>query len=293
MMKKLTMSDVQQPNNDNLNNQGKPVRHILALSGGKDSCALAVYMLGKIPDVEYVFCDTEKELDETYEYLIRLETLLGKKIIYLKYSDGYGFDEILQIKNGFLPSPDSRWCTEYLKIKPYEKFIGNDPVLSYVGIRADEAHRKGYISTKPNIKTVFPFIANNIRHDDVVRILDEAGLGLPKYYTWRSRSGCYFCFFQQKREWVGLLENHPELFKKSMDYEKTDPNSDETRFTWSQDESLAELSKPARVAQIKEAYEKRKARLNNTFVGNKKLKDMWMDDNYAEASEIACTICHL
>jgi len=35
----------------------KPVRHILALSGGKDSSALAVFMKDKVPDMEYVFCD--------------------------------------------------------------------------------------------------------------------------------------------------------------------------------------------------------------------------------------------
>lgn len=50
----------------------KPVRHILALSGGKDSSALAVYLLGKVENIEYVFCDTEKELDETYNYLAKL-----------------------------------------------------------------------------------------------------------------------------------------------------------------------------------------------------------------------------
>ncbi|MDD2230117.1 MAG: phosphoadenosine phosphosulfate reductase family protein, partial [Candidatus Cloacimonetes bacterium] len=97
----------------------KQTKHLLALSGGKDSSALAIYMLDKGIDMEYVFCDTEKELDETYEYLTKLESYLGKKIIFLKYADGYGFDEILQIKNGFLPSPESRWCTEYLKLKPY------------------------------------------------------------------------------------------------------------------------------------------------------------------------------
>ena len=180
------------------NTSDKPVRHILALSGGKDSAALAVYMLGKIPDMEYVFCDTEKELDETYEYLIKLETFLGKRIHRLKYSSGYGFDEILQIKKGFLPSPKSRWCTEFLKLKPYEVFIGDDPVRSYVGIRADEPHRTGYISAKSNVTTVLPFVENNIRLEDVKRILNESGLGVPQYYKWRSRSGCYFCFFQQK-----------------------------------------------------------------------------------------------
>ena len=269
----------------------KPVRHIIALSGGKDSSALAVYMRGKIPNVEYVFCDTEKELDETYEYLIKLEAYLGQQIHYLKYSSGYGFDEILQLKRGFLPSPESRWCTEYLKLKPYEDYIGDDPVISYVGIRADEPHRKGYISTKPNVTTVLPFVEDNIRHDDVMRILKNSGLGLPQYYNWRSRSGCYFCFFQQKREWAGLLENHPDLFEKAKSYEKFDPATGE-RYTWNQGESLDELANPDRIAQIKEDYEKRKSREAKAFKGNQKLKDIWNGD-LDDGEEIACTICHL
>lgn len=283
------MSVPRKPNNDQLNHPEKPVRHILALSGGKDSSALAVYMLGKLPNVEYVFCDTEKELDETYEYLIRLETFLGKKITYLKYSDGYGFDEILQIKNGFLPSPDSRWCTEYLKLKPYEKFIGNNPVVSYVGIRADEPNRTGYISTKPNIKTVFPFIENNIRHDDVERLLDEAGLGLPKYYQWRSRSGCYFCFFQQKREWVGLLENHPDLYAKAMEYEKFNSLTGE-RYTWMQEESLEEFARPERISKVKENYEKRIQQIS--FKQHALLRDTFSDFS-EDGIDVMCTICHL
>jgi len=267
------------------------VHHIIALSGGKDSSALAVYMRGKIPNVEYVFCDTEKELDETYEYLIKLEAYLGQKIHYLKYSSGYGFDEVLQLKRGFLPSPESRWCTEYLKLKPYEDYIGDDPVISYVGIRADESHRKGYISTKPNVKTVFPFVDDNIRHDDVMQILKNSGLGLPQYYNWRSRSGCYFCFFQQKREWAGLLENHPDLFEKAKSYEKYDPSTGE-RYTWNQGESLDELAHPNRIAQIKEEYVKRKSREANAFKGNQKLKDLWSSD-LDNDEDLACTICHL
>lgn len=55
-------------------------RHVLGISGGKDSAALAVYMRGKVPSMEYFFCDTGAELPETYEYLARLETALGKPI---------------------------------------------------------------------------------------------------------------------------------------------------------------------------------------------------------------------
>ena len=55
-------------------------RHILSLSGGKDSTALAVYMRDRLPNMEYVFCDTRKELPETYSYLDQIEAFLGKKI---------------------------------------------------------------------------------------------------------------------------------------------------------------------------------------------------------------------
>ncbi|PQP32892.1 phosphoadenosine phosphosulfate reductase, partial [Desulfobacteraceae bacterium SEEP-SAG10] len=47
----------------------KNVRHIMGLSGGKDSTALALYLKDKVPDIEYFFCDTHKELPETYAYL--------------------------------------------------------------------------------------------------------------------------------------------------------------------------------------------------------------------------------
>jgi 3'-phosphoadenosine 5'-phosphosulfate sulfotransferase (PAPS reductase)/FAD synthetase len=265
------------------------VRHILALSGGKDSSALAVFMKDRVPEMEYVFCDTEKELDETYEYLHRLSMYLGKPIHTLKYKQGYGFDAILQLKRGYLPSPQARWCTECLKLIPYEEYIGSDEVISYVGIRADEPHRKGYISSKPNIKTIFPFVEHNIRRADVFKILQESGLGVPSYYEWRSRSGCFFCFFQQRIEWVGLLERHPDLFKKAMEYEKTDPLTGE-HFTWVQNESLEELAMPERVAAIKANYEKQKA-CQAKVSAHLGLKDVFLED--VESGETACLMCHL
>ena len=56
------------------------IRHIVSLSGGKDSSALAVLMKERYPEipVEYVFCDTEYELPETYEYLDKLEAFLAR-----------------------------------------------------------------------------------------------------------------------------------------------------------------------------------------------------------------------
>ena len=92
------------------------------------------------------------------------------------------------------------------------------------------------------------------------RSLSRADVGEPAYYGWRSRSGCTFCFFQQKIEWVRLAENHPDRFAEAVDYEKT-ALKDGSPFTWSQGESLSELLEPARVDQIKTDYEKRRETL--------------------------------
>ena len=194
------------------------VRQICGISGGKDSSALAVHLRDKVPDMEYFFCDTGAELPETYEYLTRLEVILGKPIVRLNAHRG--FDHWFEVFRGTLPSPQMRWCTKNMKIKPIEAWVGEAPALSYVAIRADESNRKGYISTKPNIRTRFPFIEDGIDRDGVTRILEDAGIGLPTYYEWRTRSGCYFCFYQRKAEWVGLAERHPELFERAVAIEQ-------------------------------------------------------------------------
>ena len=47
-----------------MGNSNKKVRHVLGISGGKDSAALAIYLNNNYPDlnIEYYFCDTGKEL---------------------------------------------------------------------------------------------------------------------------------------------------------------------------------------------------------------------------------------
>jgi|LFRM01.2.fsa_nt_gb hypothetical protein len=290
----------------------QPVRHILSLSGGKDSSALAVYMRDRVPTMEYVFCDTAKELPETYEYIDRLAAYLGKgtqvvatkelakyrpnqlagwaarNVIILRNHDDE-FDRLLEIRRGYLPSPRMRWCTELLKLRPFEQYVGDDPVISYIGIRYDEANpdRKGYISHKPNVEARYPFVDAQMGMRDIERLLEESGLGMPDYYRWRSRSGCYFCFFQQRIEWVGLLENHPDLFECAAQYEKDDPATG-GRYTWVQRESLRELSTPQRVAEIREEHARRISEAAR-WHRNRALADVLSGDD----SERACLICSL
>lgn len=364
------------------------VRHLLGISGGKDSAALAIYMKNNYPhlDIEYYTCDTGKELDETYELIRNLENYLGKEIVQLKGAEGSNedpFDHFLKMYGGYLPSSNARWCTKKLKLDPFEKFVGNDPVISYVGIRGDE-DREGYISKKSNIQSIFPFRKNiwsedvikkflantsidsifnsistkgidvsdrfkellkqeiSISHTqqqklnllldtdlkafnalvfdylkttqyplaveesfplieneevlvraDIFKLLEDSGVGVPAYYkekefevkdkkgTYaRSRSGCFFCFFQQKIEWVWLYEQHPERFTKAMAYEKDG-------YTWMQGETLEELIQPARILQIKEEYLKRTERQT------KNKKSPYLVDILDEAEGEGCASCFI
>lgn len=260
----------------------KPVRHLLGLSGGKDSAALAIYMRDKVPEMEYYFTDTGAELPETLEFIDLMEDYLGKEIIRL--NGGRQFDYYLKLHNNYLPSAQQRWCTINLKLKPFEDFVGDDEVISYVGIRADEPQREGYISTKPNIKAVFPFKEDGLVKDDIVKLLEDSGLGLPKYYEWRSRSGCHFCFYQRKIEWIGLYENHPDLFDDAKRYEKYNEKTGK-RYTWSEGESLDELL--TRKEEIKEKF----AKDNQKTKSSKGLIDVVLDSD--DGDNDSCLICML
>lgn len=266
----------------------KEERHILSLSGGKDSTALAIHMRDKVPNMEYVFCDTGEELKETYSYLDQIEAFLGKDIIRL--NSRATFEHWLKVFNGYLPSARMRWCTKVLKLRPFEEYIGTDPVVSYVGIRADE-DRTGYISHQDTITTRYPFKEDGIDYNGVIRILENSGIGMPPYMQWgRTHSGCYFCFFQKKIEWVRLLETYPEDFDNAqkIEEESAKPGMD---FTWIQGLPLRELRKPETVSEIKAQHEiqqeqRRKKRTN------KKLVDVFggLEDPNEPAP---CLICQL
>jgi 3'-phosphoadenosine 5'-phosphosulfate sulfotransferase (PAPS reductase)/FAD synthetase len=280
------------------------VRHICGISWGKDSSALALYLRRTRPELEleYFFCDTGAELPETYEYLTKLEAALGQPIARLNADRG--FDHWFEVFRGALPSPQMRWCTKNMKIKPIEDWIGDDPAVSYVAIRADEANRKGYVSTKPNISAVFPFVDEGLDHDDIMRILEDAGLGLPSYYEWRTRSGCYFCFYQRKAEWVGLADRHPDLFERAKAIEKKvlteagiigDASYDNyamagRQYTWSQGETLEEL-----LLRRDEILENHRAAIDRAKA---RKRDLPLVDALASAldeddDEMACTVCAL
>lgn len=298
-------------------------RHIIGISGGKDSAALAIYLTRKrsdwryfrelaategcaeaaqeiqdakrAPDIECFFTDTGKELPEVYQYLDVLEKYLDQPIRRLSpfpFGDDANtapFDHFLWAEHGgLLPSRRQRWCTYKMKIKPMGAFVGTDPAINYVGIRADEMARSK-LSSLRNVTAVYPFVRDGLVRQDIVALLEET-TGLPRYYAWRSRSGCYFCFFQRKGEWLGLRKHHPDLFKKAMAYEAEtyDPATGRT-YTWMDKMSLRELDAEARNGDDRSSSELIATDAGGSWQEQMVGKNLSDDSPY----DHACAICSL
>ena len=174
-----------------------------------------------------------------------------------------------------------------MKIIPLEKWVGDDEVITYVGIRADE-DRDGYVSTKPSITARFSFKEHGLVKADIIRLLEESGIGMPDYYRWRSRSGCYFCFFQRKYEWVMLAQEHPDLFQQAIDYEQN--HRDGRNYTWTQGETLLELLE--RKDQIIADHEKAMAKQPQSLK-NQSLASILAAALDEEDDTLPCLACHL
>ena len=169
-------------------------------------------------------------------------------------------------------------------------------IHSYVAIRADEPAREGYQATNANMRVHLPLREAGIDRRGVIELLDGAGVGEPAYYSWRSRSGCTFCFFQQKIEWVRLLREHPDAFADAATYEKT-AKAHGSPFTWSQGESLDDLAQPARIEQIETDFGRRQERMRAARKRNplsaSQPNDSDVDALYGiDEATGGCVICH-
>lgn len=67
-----------------------------------------------------------------------------------------------------------------MKLAEFEAYVGEDDAISYVGIRGDE-DREGYVSTRPNIQSIFPFRKNIWSVDVINKVLNNDNL--DNFYT--------------------------------------------------------------------------------------------------------------
>ena len=186
--------------------------HIVPLSGGKDSTALALH-LKEVEPREYVYLctPTGNELPAMLAHWARLEQLLGTPITWVRNGDL----TLLSLAERYnaLPNHHQRWCTRVLKIEPCVAWMAaHQPCVSYVGLRADEEEREGMYGDQATYR--YPLREWGWGVDDVWRYLTERGICIPR------RTDCAWCYDQRLVEWKRLYEEHPDLYEEAVQLEQ-------------------------------------------------------------------------
>lgn len=185
-------------------------RHVVAISGGKDSVAMAVRLVELYPGLpfEFVITPTYEELPDMEAHWKMLEEMLGP----LTRINTMTLEELI-FKKKMLPNWSARFCTVTLKVEPfiaYMEALPRDAVM-YVGLRADEEGRLGILDTEINIE--YPMRDWGWGIDDVWSYLDSKGIVIPE------RTDCGCCPLQRLIEWKQLLINHPERYDQYIEWE--------------------------------------------------------------------------
>lgn len=188
--------------------------HVVALSGGKDSSAMALRLVETQPrDYVFICTPTGDELPEMEAHWRKLSQILGQPILRLRdpeYPTIYDLIEKFQM----LPNWRAIWCTRILKIEVAQQFYNLvKPAVIYVGLRADEEKRQGNKLFDANIEQCFPMQWWGWGISDVVGYLEKRRVTIPR------RTDCAMCFYQRIGEWWKLWKYHTNYFKRISDLE--------------------------------------------------------------------------
>jgi len=201
------------------------MKHIVSLSGGKDSTAMLLMMIERGLPIDYViFVDTTKEFPEIYEHIGKLERYISPlKITKLSFDYDYYFSEYIRKKGlqkgkkgyGF-PTMKKRWCTSF-KSSLTQKFIKSlkDDYIIYVGIAYDEAKRA---KPKPHYK--YPLVEWRITEKEALAFCYSRGFNFGGLYEKITRSSCYCCPLVSIKKLEAIYHYYPELWEQIKEMEK-------------------------------------------------------------------------
>lgn len=201
------------------------MKHIVNLSGGKDSTAMLLMMLERGMPVDYiVFADTGKDFPQMLDHLDKLASYIKmhfpnapaftrlrseKTFDYLMFDIvktrgknkgkcGYGWASML-----------ARWCTSTLKTNVIDKFVASlgDDYTQYIGIAVDEPKR---LRENPHMR--YPLAEWNITEAAALQYCYERGFYWSGLYAHFDRVSCWCCPLKNLRELKTLWKHYPELW---------------------------------------------------------------------------------
>ena len=206
---------------------------VSTFSGGRTSAFMAILLkeMPKYKDYQkvFIFANTGKEKEETLEFvekcdkefnlnIVWLEALVNKekgigttyKIVSFKTAsrNGEPFKDMLD--KYAMPNNFASNCTRELKLYPINKYVkdlGFDEVITAMGIRYDERHRKSNFADEQNV--IYP-LCDDLKVDAIfIRNWWDRqcfDLQLKDY-----EGNCDLCFKKSVRKRLTLIKENPEI----------------------------------------------------------------------------------
>ena len=183
---------------------------ILAMSGGKDSTAMALLEAERGTEFELLFTPAGNEAPELFEHVERIAKIIERPLITIGNHD---LDFWIREFNA-LPNFRQRWCTRLLKIEPAIAYLMRNPGSTLlIGLRADEPERAGLYGEWARYR--YPLREAGWSINDVWNYLEEKGVTIPV----RRGGNCKLCFFQRIGEWYALWRDDPASWAEGEAYE--------------------------------------------------------------------------
>ncbi len=195
------------------------MRHIVSLSGGKDSVALWLWARRTGLDPIAIYCDTLWEWSGHSTYLDLLEARIGpiRRVVTPR-----SFADTTRARKSF-PSRVRKWCTEELKLFPFAEELDRvrdevcDEVTVLLGIRREESAARAdtELTKEREFSDLYdceiwrPILDWTLA--DVAAEHHRAAIPLhPLYHHGAERVGCWPCVNASKAELALMARLSPE-----------------------------------------------------------------------------------
>ena len=200
------------------------MKHIVSLSGGKDSTAMLLKMIERdMPIDEIIFVDTTKEFPVMYEHLERLESNIPYEITRLSFDWEYWFKDHVKTKGknkgekGYgWPEMGIRWCTA--KKRDLIKSYLDKEYIIYEGIAYDERERAK--NNDDGVNREYPLIGLEVTEKEALQYCWGKGYDWDGLYSKMGRVSCYLCPLQSLNELRIIYEDYPKLWQEMKELDK-------------------------------------------------------------------------